>query len=545
MNLPRFLRTVRQLKPVQVYGRLIYRAHRPRPRLEPAPALRRFPGSWVAPIRREPSLIGPNQVRLLNEEGRFDAASGWNDPARAKLWLYNLHYFDELAAEADAARTSWRRAMVEQWIAENPPGAGVGWDAYPVSLRIVNWIKWAMGGMALEPAWRHSLAVQTRWLHNRIEWHLQGNHLLANAKALIFAGLYFEGAQAERWLAWGLDLHQRQLAEQILADGGHAERSPMYHAILLEDLLDLVNLARVSGDLDAGLVAGWIDLAERLRAWLAVMVHPDGQLGFFSDAAFGVAATPDALDGYAHRLGLSPPTRAAGRNEFGATWLAASGYVRMVADQAVVLLDVTPAGPNHLLGHAHADTLSFEFSVGCERIVVNGGVSVYGDGPQRQLERSTAAHSTVEVDGCDSSEVWGGFRVGRRAKAFDVEVREEGATVLVSAAHGGYGRRPGRPIHRRSWRLQAGGVTITDRIEGGATSALARFHLQPDIRCCADGDGRTGQLVTPSGRIIRWKSSQPARLEPSQWRPQFGMRLDTRQLVASAGGEPLQTEFSW
>ena len=500
----------------------------------------------MAPIRREPSLTGPNHVRLLNEDGQFDAASGWNDPARAKLWLYNLHYFDELAAEADAERTSWRRAMVERWIAENPPGAGVGWEAYPVSLRIVNWIKWALDGAALEPAWRHSLAVQTRWLQSRIEWHLQGNHLLANAKALIFAGLYFEGAQAERWLARGLDLYQRQLAEQFLADGGHVERSPMYHAILLEDLLDVVNLARASGSVDAELIAGWIGLAERLRAWLAVMVHPDGQIGFFSDAAFGVAATPAGLDAYAHRLGLAPPPSAAlDRDDFGAIRLTASGYVRLVAGEAVVLLDVAPAGPSHLRGHAHADTLSFELSLGGERIVVNGGVSAYGDGPQRQAERSTAAHSTVEIDGGDSSEVWGGFRVGRRAKAFDVAVSEEGTALTVSAAHAGYSRLGGRPIHRRSWRLQAGRVIVTDQIEGRATNALARFHLQPGVRGRVDGDGRTGELVTSSGRIIRWKSSQPARLEPSQWRPQFGIRLDTRQLVASASGAPLQTEFSW
>jgi uncharacterized heparinase superfamily protein len=34
-----------------------------------------------------------------------------------------------------------------------------------------------------------------------------------------------------------------ELPEQVLADGGNFERSPMYHAIFLEDVLDLINAA--------------------------------------------------------------------------------------------------------------------------------------------------------------------------------------------------------------------------------------------------------------------------------------------------------------
>ncbi|MEN9780004.1 MAG: hypothetical protein RL014_1152 [Pseudomonadota bacterium] len=91
-----------------------------------------------------------------------------------------------------------------------------------------------------------------------------------------------------------------------------------------------------------------------------------------------------------------------------------SGYVRLDNGPAVALLDVAPVGPDYLPGHAHADTLSFELSVGAQRVLVNSGTSCYGSSAERLRQRGTAAHNTVVVNGQDSSEVWGGFRVARR-----------------------------------------------------------------------------------------------------------------------------------
>jgi uncharacterized heparinase superfamily protein len=537
MEFLRFLRTVSHLKPVQIYGRVLYRLHSPSPRLGSAPPLRDRHETWVVSTAREASLLGPTHVRFLNVEGEIAAAAQWNDPARDKLWLYNLHYFDDL--NAGDRNIDWQRALIARWIAENPPGFGNGWEPYPVSLRIANWIKWALAGHALEPGWCDSLAVQARWLEDRIEWHLQGNHLLANAKALVFAGLFFEGEEAGRWLTKGLSILQAQLPEQILADGGHFERTPMYHAIILEDLLDLINLSRAYGGVDAA--ADWQVAAGRMRAWLAAMTHGDGGIGFFNDAAFKIAATLAQLEDYALRLGLGPAAREPTR----LLHLRASGYLRLAMGDAVVLADAAPVGPDYLPGHAHADTLSFEFSLGGERVVVNGGTSVYGTGPQRQFERSTAAHSTVEVDAENSSEVWGGFRVGRRARIRDLNAVERSSEIVVSAAHDGY-RRLGRyRLHRRGWVLGGSALTVTDDVEGSISSAVARFHLGPAIEIGLDGGNRSGSLVLPSGRRIAWKTSAEARIEPSQWHPEFGISIATKQLFVPLADHRLQTVFSW
>ena len=542
VNAPRLFRTVQRLRPVQIYGQAMHRLPRAKtiPADAPAPPRRAWPCPWANPVTRRSPMVGAAQVRFLNEDGALDGGEIWNDPARSKLWLYNLHYFDGLSGDAGTKRAPWRRAMIARWIAQNPPGLGIGWDAYPTSLRIVNWIKWALAGGAMEPDWLHSLAVQARWLEGRLEWRLLGNHLLANAKALITAGLFFEGSEAERWLARGLAIWDRQLAEQILPDGGHIERSPMYHALVLEDLLDLYNFVRASAGPEHTRLARWAEHAGRMQSWLAAMTHPDGEIGFFNDAAFEVAATLVSLDRYAVALGLERCAAPAP----GVTHLNPSGYIRLQTNDAVALIDAAPIGPDHLTGHAHADTLSFELSLGLERLIVNGGVNTYGEGADRQVQRSTAAHSTVEIDGENSSEVWAGFRVGRRAQVRDVQVACDDG-VSVSAAHDGYVWRPGRPVHHRSWRMQPGRLTVDDRIEGSASTALARFHLGAGVAPYPEPGGLEGALITSSGRRVRWRSSEPVEIQPSQWRPEFGKTVQTRQLAIPLGRDGLHVEFNW
>ncbi|MCB0055622.1 MAG: heparinase II/III family protein, partial [Caldilineaceae bacterium] len=408
----RYFHTLRHLRPVQIYGRLWFRLYRPRPDSRPAPPLCVAAGAWVAPPAGEPRLLGPVTFRFLDETRTLADPGDWNRPSWDKLWLYNLHYFDDLNAEGAGVRREWQRALIARWIADNPPGHGNGWEPYPLSLRVVNWIQWLLAGHAPQPDWLDSLAMQARYLARRLEWHLLGNHLFANAKALVHVGLFFDGSEADSWLAAGLRVLGRQLPEQILPDGGHFERSPMYHAILLKDVLDLLNLARVyPGRIGASQTAQWRDAASRMLDWLRAMTHPDGGLAFFNDAAFGIAPAPEELEAYARRLGLGPRVVPSD----GLHHLASSGYVRLQNQDAVAILDVGEIGPTYLPGHAHADSLSFELSLGGRRFVVNSGTSLYDDCEERLRQRSTAAHSTVVVDGADSSEVWHSFRVARRA----------------------------------------------------------------------------------------------------------------------------------
>lgn len=538
----RLFHTVRHLKTVQIAARVQKRLARVRPDLSPAPPPRPPAGAWVEPVAKPASVADGGQVRFLNEDGEIARPGQWNDSAKGKLWLYNLHYFDDLGAAGSDGRRSLQRTLIARWIAENPPPAGNGWEPYPVSLRIVNWIKWHLAGEFLDESMRDSLAMQVRWLMGHIEWHLLGNHILANAKALVFAGLFFSGAEAERWLARGLAIYERELPEQILDDGGHFELSPMYHAIILEDVLDLINAARHYGRVGDRLLAGLSGIAQRMRGWLAVMTHPDGGPAFFNDCAFGMAASRADLEAYAAKLGLS---QVAEPGE-GVHHLSASGYVRVNRGDMAAILDVAAIGPDYIPGHAHADTLSFELSIGGERVIVNCGTSTYAPGPQREAERATAAHSTVEIDGENSSEVWAAFRVARRAHVVDLDVDTSGGGPVIRAAHDGYRRLPSRPLHRRTWRFAHGALTVNDIIEVGTQcAALARFHLAPAVVTRSNSEPHRGELVTGTGRSIGWTSSEPVRLTPGYWAREFGLRHPTTAIEASLGMTGLVFAMNW
>jgi hypothetical protein len=105
-------------------------------------------------------MLGPADFRFIGQQHTLQQAGDWNHPQWPKLWLYNAHYFDDLVADDAARRSQWHHALLQRWIAENPPAAGNGWEPYPTSLRAVNWIKWALAGNALDTASQHSLAVQ-------------------------------------------------------------------------------------------------------------------------------------------------------------------------------------------------------------------------------------------------------------------------------------------------------------------------------------------------------------------------------------------------
>jgi hypothetical protein len=194
--------TLKYLKLEQFAGRLWHVIRRPKPDFSPAPSVRKNLRSLAMAARRTPSLTGPESFIFLGEPGAL-STHGWDDPMRSKLWRYNLHYFDDLNAQGASTRLEWQRSFIRAWIEGNPPGCGSGWEPYPTSLRIVNWIKWLFGNVAPPDIMVNSLAVQARWLMLNLERHLLGNHLFTNAKALVFAGCFFEGPEAERWLSKG------------------------------------------------------------------------------------------------------------------------------------------------------------------------------------------------------------------------------------------------------------------------------------------------------------------------------------------------------
>lgn len=506
-----------------------------KPDVAPPPPRRARVAPLIEPCHGNATYAGAGSFRALGVTRRIDSAQAWNDGASEKLWLYNLHYFDDLNARGAATRRGEQDALLRRWIAENPPGEGEGWEPYPVARRLVNVIKWVPDDPR-DAAVDHSLAVQTRWLASHLEFHIGGNHLLADAKALVFAGAFFAGAEGERWLERGVALVRREIAEQVLADGGHYERSPMYHAAALEDVLDLINVLRAHG---LAVPAELVDRSRDMLRWLETMTHPDGGVSFFNDAAFDIAPTLAELTAYACRLGIA----AAAAAPFEA--LRDSGYVRARSGAAWLAADCAPVGPDYLPGHAHADTLSFEFSLGAQRVIVNSGTSVYGTGPERQRQRGTAAHNCVEIDGADSSEVWAGFRVARRAYPALHEARAVGEGAIISASHDGYRRLPGRNGVSRKWTLDRTSLRIDDAVEGPRSTAIAHFHFHPGIRIEPAGGSALAIRAGAADLRLEFTGARDVAVLPGTWHPRFGESVANTRVAVALASDSLHSRLTW
>jgi uncharacterized heparinase superfamily protein len=531
MQLLRYWHTLKYLKIRQIAGRAVFLLRKPRVVETSPPPLRTRTNTWCSPARKPRSHLHGNRFTFLNVEREVVAATDWNHPQWDKLWLYNLHYFSDIDT-ADFQR------LAQRWIAENPTGVGNGWEPYPMSLRIVNWIKRDLAGEPASAAMRASLAMQARYLLQRIEWHLLGNHLLANAKALLFAGLYHSGAEADHWLTRGMVILQAELKEQVLSDGGHFELSPMYHSIILEDFLDLYNLATVYSQ--PLLQARLLQVIRPMLRWLRQLTLPDGEIALFNDSAFDIAAVPQELHDYAVRLQINADNSNAPQS------LTTSGYQRVERGPACAILDVAAVGPDYLPGHAHADTLSFELCLWQQRVIVNSGTSTYAAGPQRDWQRSTAAHNTVIVDAENSSEVWGSFRVARRARPLGLKIQSDREKMQISCAHSGYCRLPGKVVHRRTWNFLDDSMQISDELTGSFGNARARFYFHPQCQVSLI-TSQNGDIRLPRGLpAVRWSiEGGTARLLSTHYYPRFGESHINSCLEIEFAAKSLSTLFRW
>ncbi|UPR55354.1 alginate lyase family protein [Vibrio sp. ED004] len=466
---------------------------------------------------------GSRQFKFLNV---VDVVSDWNDKNKAKLWLYNLHYFDDLNQLGWQDRTDIHTGLIDTWIAQNPPMMGNGWEPYTISLRSVNWIKWFLSGNEPKSEWVSSLSLQVQALDQQLEYHLLGNHLFANAKGLVFAGCFFKGKDAKAWLKRGLAILEKEVPEQILADGGNFELTPMYHNTILADILDLYHLSLVYPDLiPSEIQSAWYEYILKMFKWAEQMEHPDGDISFFNDSAFGIAPRLKSLKEYAEILNieLAPPI---GEQ---VTLLKDSGYVVAKVNEIKLITDVAKVGPDYIPGHAHADTLSFEFSIGNQRVFVNSGTSIYGLGEERLRQRKTETHNTVVVDGEDSSEVWSGFRVARRAYPSNVEIKVNEQTVSVECSHDGYMRLPGKVIHTRNWQLTPESLVVSDSLTGKFNDAQAHYHLHPDIQVLND-DELIIQLPDNRKYGVKVEGGDTVILD-STWHPEFGLSVANKKLL--------------
>jgi uncharacterized heparinase superfamily protein len=546
MMLLTYFHTIKHLKFAQIYYRLIRRFTSPK--VHELKAIRaESAGTWISQSLYQQKLFAGNAVSFLNHQSVINQPSDWNNERQSKLWLYNLHYFDDLSAMGAESRRLLQKGLMLKWIDENPAPFGNGWEPYPTSLRIVNWIKGLLSGIEGDQTLLNSLVKQTDFLSQHLERHILANHLFANAKALIFAGTYFEGKEAKTWLEIGLKIYKRELGEQVLADGGHFELSPMYHVIMLIDLLDLINLwSAYPNKVDSTVIDEAKQVAMNMLHWLAAMSHNDGDISFFNDAAFSIAPKNKVVFEYAKKLAIKViQTKHHDSASLTIDNLENSGYISVKSAEYSLIVDLASVGASYQPAHGHADTLSFEFALDGQRIFVNSGISEYGVNEERLRQRKSAAHNSVVVNGLDSSQVWSGFRVAKRAKVLNKTINPiMDNSVQFSASHNGFKQQGVNCLHHRAWRAEVSTIKIVDKLIGHFKSAIGYLHLHPNIEVLRATDEEI-ILQTMHYQLVITVNGAKVSIENTTWHPEFGVSTKNKKLCFSFTSHTVTLAIRW
>jgi Heparinase II/III-like protein/Heparinase II/III N-terminus len=417
-------------------------------------------------------LLPAGMIELFGESIPYPPRD-WNDPRLVRLKCFHLNYGDEILGSArrgDGTSLSAARTGLSAWIHGNSP-ARQSWHPYALSTRVGNWIAAAsLEPSIASPEVSESLWRQLLYLERNIENDILGNHVIRNARALVLGGLAFG---ANRFLSRGLALLARELPEQILGDGGHYERSPVYHALVLRDLLE-VRAALGSSELDQTIAR-----MERFAGWIA---RPDGSPALFNDG--GVDLAPDISE---H---LGPP-------ESGFSVFEETGYA-VIRDGSSrwLAFDCGVAAPPYIPPHAHADALSFQLWLDGQPVIVDPGTFTYEPGPERDWFRGTRSHATVAVDGQDQFRFVGPFRALGIPQVIIVEASGSEHEGVIVAEFNGF-KHSGSATHRRRLCWSPTDVLIEDRIEGEGVRLLeSSLPLAPGL------DLEAGSVVRPAGITV-------------------------------------------
>ena len=204
---------------------------------------------------------------------------------------------------------------------------------------------------------------------------------------------------------------ERELAAQILPDGGHLTRSPSVQLLVLRDLIDIRAVLRAAAlDIPAALTQAIEAMAPMLRFFR----HGDRRLALFNNSVEEDADIVDLVLTRSESRGHAPPQA------------PDSGFQRLAAGQTLAVVDTGKPPPRGFDGAAHAGTLSFELSHGRDRIVVNCG-GYRGSKPAwRRLSRTSAAHSVLVVDDTNAVEILADGALGRGPGDGDLRARRGG-----------------------------------------------------------------------------------------------------------------------
>ncbi len=531
MNFGRLFHTIRWLKPVQVLGRPWFALKRKLLTVGKPGKLSKMACELKGqlPLDRQ----NPFELRFLNLAQRFvPAEMKWHSrefsAATEKLWLYNLNYFNWLFDGQLDGQPQLQLYLMLDWIEKNDSSRSETWEPYVVSRRLCNWVMWLQQHSAKDDpnadCILQSVSGQCHRLWYDLEYHLQANHLLENLRALYVTTVFL----AEKAGELPVDLEYRleycakeliiQIRLQFFADGGHFERSSMYHLEMLEavEAVKLANRRLLQfAEVDSSLFKQakiletlCEDKVPLLRDWLAVMTHPDGKIAQFNDATM--------------KAGI---TRKSGQMNY---LLDSSGFFVRRSDDCYFVLSCGDPSPAFQPGHTHCDIMSFELSLAGLRCIVDTGCGSYQNAQIREECRRTAAHNLPMIEHAEQSDIWAQFRIGKRARVvhryFDSENNRFEMEMLDQ-----YGQRYRREVIFADASIKVRDRMFERRITGTFISLL---HLAPQVQVVPGNEPGAYDFAIGNCEF-RVATSARLRFEGYVWYPDFGLPVKAEKLILS------------
>ncbi len=440
---------------------------------------------------------------------KFDNQVDWDlSQEEYRLVCFKINSFRWLLDLSDAYKYTGNSAyikkgfeFIDDWHQRNGTViSGDKWNPYVIAERIMNWIGFCSEycvmqnkDISLYAGWIYE---QARELNVSLEYHLAANHLLSEGKALLAAGVFLKDSG---FYKSGKKLLDKEFKAQFLSDGGHYERSISYHVESLQQYFEALVILTICQDSEAS------DFAEMMKEpyrYLNGMIGVSGEIPLFNDAAYDYpfynAADFLATSGMIYKS--SPTNGKIGEyyrrwnitdfKKENIDWKArdlyeSTGYmhhkIKVGKDEYSFFFDAGDGGPDSNLGHAHADALGILLSGLEKNILTDSGVFTYKPGLERDHCRATRAHNTIEIDGKNSAEIWGAFRVAKRGHSKILKYEQSKDFLHIRASHDGYGRcLKSQTVHIRDIVIAESQIIIRDSISGKyGHKAVSRFHIGP------------------------------------------------------------------
>lgn len=336
---------------------------------------------------------------------------------------------------------------------------------------------------------------------------------------------------------------RRAIESTFHADGGIISRSPQgqLEAVMLLSMVSAVYDARRDQ-----VPAFLHEALGRAVPALQGLTHGDGGLGSWQGAgAIDPAQVNTVVQ--ASRVRARPLRQAR-------DW----GYQRLAAGSTVLQIDAAPPPVARLAEAGCASTGAIEISDGAQRLIVNcGGAGLEGAWIPRDLAqglRTTAAHSTLVLDDCNSTALLPDGTLGRGVTEVELNRQELENGSRVDLSHDGYVRRMGY-VHRRLLLMNGDGkeirgedmLTPAARRKRPATLPMQlRFHLAPGVEPTLTADELGALLRIELGALWQFRAGAgKLSIEESLWVDSDGRPHATRQLVVAGEALPGGSSIGW